>query len=723
MNSLCSLKLHALLPLCVVILFTGAIEPVYAVTNGGMATEETASNSAGTDTEAPSRGVLARERLKEVIQLASGAPHAMVQTLRDAAPDGHLGWHVLSALVVLGCMFAGMLAARFTANWGRQHFIYLFNPNPATRADKLTYLLLRFFLMLLHVVVFVAVAGLAALAIDYGGRVGRVTAEIAITVAAVIWVVKVLFRNLFAPDAPSHRMLSLSDEDAVALTRSAIWAPSITIVAIGLCKWMDELGLDQNAHLLLLLMAMAIGAVSLTYVVIRHRKPIGAMLTGVKEESALGPAGRVFARTWHVLAVLYFVGAYSVSAVRLLLDLPSAAGLVVGPVVIGFAALGFYGIALLFIDKYFDRKPDRIVINDDDIERTDIVISEGDLPEKPPRTYKNLAEHASAVFIWALWMWSVLAMWGVDVHSGESAIVRLLDVALVVFLAYLGHGAIRVAVDQRIEEEGGMAMAEPGDEGGAAGGASRLATLLPLFRNFLTITVLTIAGMMVLSRLGVDIAPLFAGAGVIGLAVGFGAQALIRDIFSGAFFLFDDAFRRGEYIDVGGTKGTVENISLRSMQLRHHLGALHTIPFGEIKLLTNHSRDWAMMKLSLRVTYDTDVEHVRKLIKNLGKELMSHPEVGEKFLQPLKSQGVFSMEDSAMLLRVKFMTRPGDQFVVRKLVYQRVRELFAKEGIRFAHREVTVRVSPDEAKDPNAIAGAVAPSLESPAMAGGPADR
>ena len=81
------------------------------------------------------------------------------------------------------------------------------------------------------------------------------------------------------------------------------------------------------------------------------------------------------------------------------------------------------------------------------------------------------------------------------------------------------------------------------------------------------------------------------------------------------------------------------------------------------------------------------------------------------------------MEDSAMLLRVKFMARPGDQFVVRKLVYQRVRELFAKEGIRFAHREVTVRVSPDEAKDPNAIAGAVAPSLESPAMAGGPADR
>ena len=224
--------------------------------------------------------------------------------------------------------------------------------------------------------------------------------------------------------------------------------------------------------------------------------------------------------------------------------------------------------------------------------------------------------------------------------------------------------------------------------------------------------IVAIAAMIALSDLGIDIAPLFAGAGVVGLAVGFGAQTLIRDVFSGAFFLIDDAFRLGEYIDIGEVKGTVEKISIRSMQLRHHKGPLNTIPFGEIRHLTNFSRDWVVMKLPLRVTYDTDVEKVRKLIKNLGQELLEHPEIGDQFLEPLKSQGVYQMEDSAIIIRVKFMTKPGDQFVIRKLVYARIRDLFIQEGIKFAHKEVTVRVAESSGVEPlskevkEAVAGA-----------------
>ena len=156
---------------------------------------------------------------------------------------------------------------------------------------------------------------------------------------------------------------------------------------------------------------------------------------------------------------------------------------------------------------------------------------------------------------------------------------------------------------------------------------------------------------------------------------------------------------KGEYIDVGDVKGTVEKISLRSFQLRHHLGALNTIPFGEIKHLTNYSRDWVMMKLPLRLTYDTDVDKVRKLVKKLGVKLLDHPTEGHKFVQPLKSQGVYMMEDSAMIIRVKFMTRPGDQWTTRKLVYQEIRALFEKEGIKFAHKEVTVRIPEIESRN------------------------
>ncbi len=199
--------------------------------------------------------------------------------------------------------------------------------------------------------------------------------------------------------------------------------------------------------------------------------------------------------------------------------------------------------------------------------------------------------------------------------------------------------------------------------------------------------------MVILSELGVNITALLAGAGVLGLAVGFGAQTLVRDILSGVFFLIDDAFRQGEFIDVGDVKGTVETISLRSMQLRHHLGPLNTIPFGEIKNVQNFSRDWVIMKLPIRLTYDTDAEKVRKLINNYGKELLKDPQVGEDFLQPLKSQGVIQMDELAQIMRVKFMSKPGQQWVIRRKVLNGIRDLFDREGIQFAHHEVTVRLA------------------------------
>ena len=136
------------------------------------------------------------------------------------------------------------------------------------------------------------------------------------------------------------------------------------------------------------------------------------------------------------------------------------------------------------------------------------------------------------------------------------------------------------------------------------------------------------------------------------------------------------------------------------MQLRHHNGPLNTIPFGEIRHLTNLSRDWVMMKLPLCVTYDTDLEKLRKLVKKLGQELLQNDELGPKFLQPLKSQDVIHIEDSAMIIRVKFMTRPSDQWTVRNKVFARIRELFEREGIRFAHREVTVRIADREVGQP-----------------------
>ncbi len=321
-------------------------------------------------------------------------------------------------------------------------------------------------------------------------------------------------------------------------------------------------------------------------------------------------------------------------------------------------------------------------------------------PVRVLSSFEALARRVAGILAFVAGAYAFFYIWDNDsARMVESVFDRLLDLMVIIFIGYVVYHAFRIWIDTKIEEETEDEIeATPGDEGGASS-ASRLATLLPLFRNFTLIVVVVTIALIVLMEIGINVGPLFAGAGIVGVAVGFGSQALVRDIFAGAFFLFDDAFRKGEYLDVGGVKGTVEKISVRSFQLRHHLGALHTIPFGELQVMTNYSRDWVIMKLPLRVTYDTDVEKVRKLIKKLGIALLDDPVIGQNFIAPLKSQGVIEMQDSAMIIRVKFMTKPGDQWLVRKRVYEDIRALFELEGIKFAHREVTVRLADGKVDD------------------------
>src|SRR5215471_13120825 len=160
---------------------------------------------------------------------------------------------------------------------------------------------------------------------------------------------------------------------------------------------------------------------------------------------------------------------------------------------------------------------------------------------------------------------------------------------------------------------------------------------------------------MALSAMGVQIGPLIAGAGVVGVAVGFGAQTLVKDIISGVFYLLDDAFRVGEYIQSGNYKGTVESFSLRSVKLRHHRGPLYTVPFGVLGAVQNMSRDWVIDKMMVGITYDADIEKARKLIKQIGKELLEDPELAPHIIETLKMQGVEQFGDFAIEVRMKMM--------------------------------------------------------------------
>lgn len=214
--------------------------------------------------------------------------------------------------------------------------------------------------------------------------------------------------------------------------------------------------------------------------------------------------------------------------------------------------------------------------------------------------------------------------------------------------------------------------------------ASRLRTLMPLLRAVSGGVIAVIGTLVVLSELGVNITPLIAGASVLGLAVSFGSQSLVRDVVSGVFFLAEDAFRIGEYLDCSKVKGTVEGFSVRSLRLRHQNGQLHIVPFGQVGHITNFSRDWTVVKFTLAFTQGTDIELLRKTVKKMGLEMMAEPQFKSVLMQPLKMQGVVDIKDSSVIIRFKYMARPNNPGIVQRVAVRRMYDTFPALGIQFA---------------------------------------
>jgi small-conductance mechanosensitive channel len=283
--------------------------------------------------------------------------------------------------------------------------------------------------------------------------------------------------------------------------------------------------------------------------------------------------------------------------------------------------------------------------------------------------------------------------WGVDLahfRGGDTLVGRLTDGVLsavvILLIADLLWHAMKTAIDRKLAESAGLGLPNT-DE---ARRRARLRTLLPIFRNILFVAVIVLAAMMALAAVGVQIGPLIAGLGVLGVAIGFGAQSLVRDVIAGIFYLLDDAFRVGEYIQSGNYKGTVEGFSFRSVRLRHQRGAVYTVPFSLLGAVQNQSRDWVIDKLMVGITYDSDIDKARKLIKQIGLDLAKDPEFAPLILQPLKMQGVDAFGDFAVQIRMKMMTLPGENFVIRRQALAMIKKAFDENGIKFAFPTVQI---------------------------------
>nr|WP_319948931.1 mechanosensitive ion channel domain-containing protein [uncultured Shimia sp.] len=675
-----------------------------------------------------------RQVLRQRLEALPAALNEVEFILRASSPSGEIFAFVKTALWTLFLLAIGIVVEReiYGKRLARNFVVPLIKENPKGYSQKLPFLVIRFIAGIIGIGVSILVAVLI------GSTLFEATNDTAIEFTAfsvtaaygLVRIVSLIWRMILSPYLEQYRVPAFTTPDAKRLHHWLFLLATFDICTMFFGIWLSELGLNYDVYAMMVLALSTLFAALNIAMIFFNKRAISTAILNRRPPEEVSFATRLASQLWAPVLIVYVLFGLAKLSSTLVFEEEMTIPFIAGAYIIFTSIIVVYATINYAIEKYFDRARTIREMNEaalaaaeaieagdemsaEDVSQLESIVE--DIDSRKMNTFEELARRISGILALVAGLIACLRVWGGERLMTEGAMAeRLVDIVIIMFIGYIVFHVFRIWIDTKIRDEMGVmeeAEAELGDEGGA-NGASRLATLLPLFRNFILLVIVVTIILIVLMEFGVNVSPLFAGAGVVGLAIGFGAQSLVRDIFSGAFFLFDDAFRKGEYIDIGSVKGTVEKISVRSFQLRHHLGPLHTIPFGEIQFLTNYSRDWVIMKLPLRVTYDTDVEKVRKLIKNLGIELLDDPVIGDNFIQPLKSQGVIQMQDSAMIIRVKFMTKPGDQWLVRKKVFEEIRALFEREGIKFAHREVTVRLADEDSenlspKQKEAVAGAV----------------
>ncbi len=483
-----------------------------------------------------------------------------------------------------------------------------------------------------------------------------------------------LFRIYLRPDLAGARIAPVADESAHRLLRLFELA---TVVAILAQIWVALL-VSPGAVAVAMLANSIVAFVVFVFVVLRARRDVGGWLFGlIDEEGHAKGVKAALARRWHwialpILIVLAIARAYD--ALSDFFEVPAG------------AILTLYVIVGLLLAE---------TLSSFIIRRHRAAILAGDRAEAG-RLMPFLVRAVRAT----LWVGAIALLvrtWAVDVLLlvdektwGEfsSAVTTAVVTALVAYFAW-------EAVHFATERHGGRpkpAMGEPdSDSGQAPLSATRLETLAPILRILLGIVIVATAALTILSSLGVSITPVIAGASVFGLAISFGSQTLVHDIVSGLFYLADDAFRVGEYIDCGKAKGTVEGFTLRSIRLRHQNGQITTIPFGQLGQIANFSRDWSTLKFNLRFARDTDIDKLRKVTKKIGQAMSEDPVLKDDFLEPLKLQGVADIADNALVMRFKLTVRPIRPSYIQREAVKRLLAAFKEAGIEFASATVAVQ--------------------------------
>jgi moderate conductance mechanosensitive channel len=308
--------------------------------------------------------------------------------------------------------------------------------------------------------------------------------------------------------------------------------------------------------------------------------------------------------------------------------------------------------------------------------------------EQRANRYVSLIRWSIAVIIWGVALVAVLAVWGIDsvgwITSGPGGeiLASVISIAVVI--------AISAVVWEFTSSWIGRYLDSHDANGHSVERSARIRTLLPLLRNVFLVFLIGVVGLTVMSELGVNIAPLLAGAGIIGLAIGFGSQALVRDIITGLFILIEDTISVGEVVTVGSHTGVVEAMSIRAVRLRDMAGSVHTIPWSDVTSVVNLTKGFSYYAMEIGVAYREDIDMVMQTIREIGADLQSDPQFGVHMLEPIDVMGLDSFGDNAVVIKARLKTVPLKQWMTGREFNRRMKRRFDELGIEipFPHRTI-----------------------------------
>jgi small-conductance mechanosensitive channel len=506
----------------------------------------------------------------------------------------------------------------------------------------------------------------------------------------------VVARFLFSPMEPGLRFLPLSDSTATYLY---IWSRRLIVVGIWgyvLLQTALLLGLPPAGYLVAAKIVGFIITALLVILVLQNREPVAHWIRGGPVEAARRIIPAVvrnrLAEIWHILLVAYLVGIYLVWAFNItggffyLLRASIITALIIGAVAAG--------------ERWLPRLFNRFSGLDT------VLTTHHPLVAARANRYIPFLRRIVVYAVRIAAILLILAAWRVDVAGflfgqvGRNLLGRATDIIIVLVLALAAWeilgGIIYARLNQR-DESGSVLLR-----------SARVRTLLPLARNVLLIVIIVMASLVILSEIGVDIAPLLAGAGVVGLAIGFGAQSLVKDVISGAFFLFEGTINIGDVVDINGKGGLVEGMTIRSIRLRDYNGNLHTINFGSVGVITNMTRDFGYYVCDVKVAYRYDVDTVIAVMRETAEELRKDKIFQYDILEPIEIAGVETFADTTLIIRSRIKTRPIRQWDVGREFLRRLKLKFEEKDIQLAVPALPASVVVQEGGKRTEVAAAIA---------------